>query len=154
MTSSLATESWWRRNRATASVAPVVAVVAVVAAILAPIAYATHRESGVEFVALAAATMAFSIALSAAAARAFNLASRPLTALLFAMLFRLAMPLALVLAVVRFGQERFSATTVLYVVPLFLVMLITETFVAVRHVNAAETRSVRPANNSSSSTIR
>jgi hypothetical protein len=107
-----------------------------VAAVVGPIAYWQYGTSGAIVVSLAAATMLLSMLLADWAARRFAQSDRAAMGLLAGTAIRMILPLAFVLAVVVLGRGRVERHLVLYILPLYFAMLLSDTVKAVRRANA------------------
>jgi len=113
---------------------PAIAVNWTVTLLLIPVSYWQYGAVGVAVVMAAAVAMQLTMTVSAWSFEAFCLAGHTLAAILSAMGIRMILPLILAILLVTFARSWVPAGAVLYIVPLYLAMLLTETLSSVRRI--------------------
>jgi hypothetical protein len=110
----------------------------VVALLLTPVSFWQHGTVGVVVVLLAAMVMQLTMAISAWCYAALCHSGRALAAILSAMGTRMVVPLIFAVVLMSWPRPTVPAAAALYIVPLYLAMLLTETLSSVRRIATQE----------------
>ena len=129
------------RGSAVAHVCALIGAIAVSFAIVAPLSYRAHEMMGLWAAVIAVAVCLLSPLGASLATRAFATRDKALAGLLVSMFLRMGIPLAFCLVMQIQKGPLLEAGIVYYVLVFYLVVLVVETYFAMRHVEHRQTSS-------------